>query len=139
MENEKIVQETASREDEKIVRQMIRHEDNLTNHRISWLNTIQGLLFAALGFAWDKEVYLVYLLCWLGVVVAITSGVALHCSREAGERLYKGFRRNKQELWYPDVVGYWDESWYIRYGSPWLVLPILFLITWVGIFIFILL
>jgi hypothetical protein len=35
-------------------REMVRHENELMNHRVSWLLTLQGLLFTALGFAWDK-------------------------------------------------------------------------------------
>ncbi|WP_376987220.1 hypothetical protein [Bosea sp. R86505] len=33
----------------KIAHEQIRHEDGLVNHRLSWLLTIQGLLFASIG------------------------------------------------------------------------------------------
>jgi hypothetical protein len=37
-----------------IVREMKWHENELTNHRISWMVTFHSLLVAALAFAWDK-------------------------------------------------------------------------------------
>src|SRR5437588_8826124 len=39
---------------EATVRQMITTEDALTNQRMLWMAAFNGLLFAALGFAWDK-------------------------------------------------------------------------------------
>jgi hypothetical protein len=42
-------------DDAAIIRSMIECENRLLNDRINWLVTIQGLLFTALGFAWDKK------------------------------------------------------------------------------------
>lgn len=36
------------------IRTVIMHESEVINQRITWLMTTQGLLFASLGFAWDK-------------------------------------------------------------------------------------
>jgi hypothetical protein len=49
-------------EADETVRQMIYHEGELINHRIGWLVTLQGLLFAALGFAWNDAKELVYVI-----------------------------------------------------------------------------
>jgi hypothetical protein len=35
---------------------MIMHENQLINDRVTWLLTFQGLLLAALGFAWERKV-----------------------------------------------------------------------------------
>ncbi len=35
------------------VRDLIQHENNLINHRIGWMATLEGLLFAALSFSWQ--------------------------------------------------------------------------------------
>ena len=50
MDDKSTVIETA-----KTIRYMLQREEDLLNNRISWLMTIQGLLFASLGFAWDKK------------------------------------------------------------------------------------
>jgi len=46
-------------DDASTIRQMIAHEDDLINHRLTWLAQLQGFLFAALGFAWEKASVLV--------------------------------------------------------------------------------
>ena len=43
-----------TKEDAAIIRAMMDSENRMLNDRINWLVTIQGLFFAALGFAWDK-------------------------------------------------------------------------------------
>ena len=39
---------------ESVVRDMISRENDLTNQRMLWMAAFNGLLFAALGFAWAK-------------------------------------------------------------------------------------
>jgi len=39
---------------EAVVREMITREDELTNQRMLWMAAFNGLLFAALGFAWGE-------------------------------------------------------------------------------------
>jgi hypothetical protein len=64
-----------SESDAKTVREMICSEDEFINHRLTWLVTLQGLLFAALGIAWEKPKFqfLIILLGIVGIVVSITS------------------------------------------------------------------
>ena len=59
----------------KIIRSMLQHEDRLVNDRINWLTTVQGLLFASLGFAWDKKdtKVLIAVFSFIGVMVAISA------------------------------------------------------------------
>ncbi len=38
----------------EVVRAMIDAENRLVNDRMAWLTTLQGLLFAALGFVWEE-------------------------------------------------------------------------------------
>jgi hypothetical protein len=57
-----------------VVREMIKHEDDLTNQRMSWFLTIEGLLFAALSFGWDKNRWLVS-----GVLAPAGFAVCLSC------------------------------------------------------------
>lgn len=41
-------------DDEEFYLHRVMHENDLMNHRIIWFITLQGLLFAALGFSWGK-------------------------------------------------------------------------------------
>jgi hypothetical protein len=75
-------------------REMVRHENELMNHRVSWLLTLQGLLFTALGFAWDKADAhaLIYVFCATGAVVAISSQTVLNGARQAIDQLRQWWR-----------------------------------------------
>jgi hypothetical protein len=97
---------------EKTIRRMIFHEDELVNSRMSWLLTLEGFLFAALGFAWDKDHTrcLAVLLSIVGIVVALSGGVMLYCSNQAVIKLYGKWRKKKKkETDYQGagVVGFW--------------------------------
>jgi hypothetical protein len=72
-----------------LIRSMIDSENVLVNHRVGWLITLQGLLFAALGVSWDKPtaVALVYILCSLGIGTAITILLALVGATKAQAKL----------------------------------------------------
>ena len=50
------------KDEAETLRQMIRHESEVINARLSYLMTLQGLLFAALGFAWASAANLIVLL-----------------------------------------------------------------------------
>jgi hypothetical protein len=51
-----------------ILRKMVRHENELTNQRLTWMVTLNGLMLTGLGFIWgkpyDKQVIAVF--CILG-------------------------------------------------------------------------
>lgn len=120
-----------------IVRGMIDRENDLINHRVTWLTTTQGLLFAALGFSWDRQgtQRLVVLLCFLGIAMSIVaiSGltgatIAMHRVlrwwKDYGPKDYKG----------PAVIGFgFVEKPFLRYIGVWTWIPILFLAAWVGV------
>lgn len=46
------------------IRNLIRHENELINQRLTWLGTFQGLLLAALAFAWDKKMRAAWCACF---------------------------------------------------------------------------
>src|SRR5215207_9741780 len=73
-------------EEYKVVRDKWVHEDNLTNHRLSWLLDSQALLFAAYGVfiaAPPQSAYsskaqiLVILIPILGAVVTLLAGISI--------------------------------------------------------------
>lgn len=101
----------------------------LTLHR---LDAIQGLLFTAFGFAWEKGRPLVYVLAVIGIFVALFSAIGLSCSHEALTPM-KNWWEQEQDLSYsgPGVVGYWhDDSLTIKWLGPWRSLPIVFFMGW---------
>ncbi len=131
---------------EPIVRQMINHENDLANYRITWLLTVEGFLLAALGFAWEKKdaPLLVPTLSLVGIVVALSAWLMLHLGTRAINRLRNWWHAECPKRWYrgrlidkgPDVVGYWSRKWYAYCLLPSQVFPVLFLVVWVLIFMF---
>ena len=101
MHNEAQIERTA-----EMLREMVRHEDDLRNHRITWLCQLQGFLFASLGFAWGKSQRLTTILAVLGltfgflILIALLSGTAAHL------RIRKWWRETKPaDHKGPDVFG----------------------------------
>ena len=124
----------SSRWDEKdaaIIRDMIFKEDEFVNHRLTWLVTVQGLLFAALGFAWGKGTALTGLLGAIGIVVSITSFVCLLVSQQAIHGLVKKWDlRKKDDYVGPDIIGF-RSSAIVGLLLPWIILPLLFVVAWI--------
>jgi hypothetical protein len=123
------------------IREMVRFANELINHRLSWLGTLQGLLFAALAFAWKDAGGVVYVVCSVGLLVALSTGVATHDANKALDLLERRF----------DDLGY-DEASSIetlgvrgrnRGGYGWLMpgkfLPWLFALAWLVLFLLFLL
>ncbi len=71
---------TDSSENIDSLRQLVKTENELINHRLTWLATFQGLLLAALAFAWNKKDawWIVVVLCLVGMAVALSTGVATY-------------------------------------------------------------
>ncbi len=121
---------------EDIAREMVRHENELMNHRLTWLLTLEGLLFAALGFAWGKDDSpsakgLVYVFCGIGAFVPVLTLFILDAAQKALIRLrdwwedarppdYKG----------PGIIGYWHKPALIAWFVPWRILPATFVVAW---------
>lgn len=115
---------------ENTVREMIRNENDMMNHRITWLILVQGLLFTAIGAALDKKDFasLLLVVSMLGVVVAGISYIGLFCTHKAICRLHDLYPNITNR---PGVVGYWSTSPIIRYLPPWQLLPVVFAAGWI--------
>lgn len=126
-------------EGHEIVRSMIRFENELINHRLTWMATLNGLLFTGLGFAWGKSDArgLIFVFAFLGIAVSFLSGVGLFAANRAFRKLYDWWQDNKpSEYKGPDVIGI--PPMYKGFGSwltPWTLLPICFLFGWIAILI----
>jgi hypothetical protein len=71
----------------QVIRTMIQHEDTLRDQRLGWFLTLNGFLFAALGFAWNSSPALAYILGVLGVFIALSSFLTLRVSTLAVRKL----------------------------------------------------
>jgi hypothetical protein len=123
-----------------IIRSMIEHENNLQNYRLTWLMTVQGLLLAGLGFAWDKKDTreLVGVFCLLGILVSISSWSVLRLSGAAYQDLLDWWKNNKPPNYDgPPIIGHQSRYpfvlWILR---PWRALPWIFVLGWIFVFIF---
>jgi hypothetical protein len=120
-----------AREALQILREMIRHEDDLRNQRLGYLLTLDGLLFAALGFAWGAKdaKWLVLALTVVGVVVALSATAAMHLSSKAIRRLRCSGTAFSDDL---PLVGltHEDVTWWEHLLQPWLAVPLTLMIVW---------
>jgi hypothetical protein len=113
-------------EEAKVVREMIFKEGEFTHHRITALATLNGLLFAALGFAWQGGRELVLILAALGIGIAVLLFFSLRWAQLAYQRLLDEWDQKKDQNYDgPDVIGYRPQG-----PSPWVMLSMLLGLAW---------
>jgi hypothetical protein len=132
--------QSTARETAQTIRYMLQREEDLLHNRISWLMTIQGLLFTGLGFAWDKKDAsgLIMAFAFLGIFVSLSAHSILPFYSKASKELIAWWDANKpSDYTGPDVVGFRSAHkgifWLVR---PWRSLPFIFIIGWILILIF---
>lgn len=129
-----------------VIRELIRHENDVTNHRIMWLLIGQGFLANAVVAEKDGRAALGLSLA--GIVVAFSAFAMLYKSYRArgyllwlGQKAKQGALQEEQlplvgwpgqriHNWWRDV---WKSRWIARPGDvlePWLLLPVLFTMLW---------
>lgn len=128
---------------EATVREMITREDELTNQRMLWMAAFNGLLFAALGFAWDKPdaKFLTTVFSFLGISASLLNGLALIFASTAQRRLLFWWHSKKSKTYTgPGVMGCepLDKKRYSLYVTPWIVLAFVFTAGWLAILLFVL-
>jgi len=118
----------------QIIREMIRHEDDLMNQRLMWLLTLEGLLFATLGFVWGKPAAasVVFTVSTVGIVAAASTTVALHFAQVAVLHLRLWWDQRKPTTDGPPVIGYHEEWTFLGYAAPWRLIPLLLMIGWLA-------
>ncbi len=131
-----------------VIREMIRHENDVTNHRIMWLLIGQGFIANAYVFAQNKGASTDFMLPVVGILVTLSAFLMLYKSYQArgylqflGEEAKQGtlqedylplvgWPRRRIKGWWLDV---WVCPWIGQTGDllePWLFLPCLFMIMW---------
>jgi hypothetical protein len=131
-----------------VIREMIRHENDVTNHRIMWLLIVQGLIANAYVKAASDVPTLAPMVAVVGVLVAISPFVILYKSYHArGYLSYLGLLAKTGKLpeeWLPlngwpryRVKGwrhdYWICPWLHRASDlldPFFFLPLLLIHLW---------
>jgi hypothetical protein len=122
-----------------IVREMIKHEDELTNERLTWLGQFEGLLFVAYGLAVKdlNDPVLTWVVCSLGLLIAVSVLFATWRADKATGELAKQWDWHKGSLegdcWEPDVQGIRGDKLRQKLLWPGRFLPILFALAWLAI------
>ena len=124
-------------EDAAAIRSMIEHENVLLNDRINWLVTIQGLLFAALSFNWNKSntELLITVLSLLGITASLSAWTSFDLSNKAKKELVETWDEGKPGGYEgPDVIGKrsFEKNW-VRHLRPWYLLPKLLILSWLSV------
>ena len=124
---------------EAVVREMIRHEDSTVNHRITWMATLNGLLFAALGFAWDKADArpLIYVIAGMGLLVTYVSFTAVNWATKANADLRRWWSEHRPPDYSgPGVTGREPPKSLGRFGQNFAAhdwLPFVIMAGWIAI------
>jgi len=79
-----------------VLREMIRHENDLTNHRIMWLLIVQGLIANAAVTAGRESRPIASALATVGILVTLSTFIILYKSYQA--RGYLQFLGNQAKL-----------------------------------------
>jgi hypothetical protein len=132
-----------------VIREMIRHENDVTNHRTMWLLIGQGFLANAFVSAASVDDSSGLVLPLVGILVTLSAFVLLYKSYQArGYLLFLGQQAKQGTL--PEehlplmgwpgkrIKGWWRDVWISPWLGqvadllePWLFLPCLFMFMWV--------
>ena len=118
------------------LRQLVKAENEFIHHRLTWLGTFQGLLFAALAFAWGKDDtwWIIIILCFVGLTVALSTWVATLRANKAIESVNKWWDINKPSDYLGlgvELVKGHEGKWQIL--MPGKFLPFIFFVVWIAI------
>lgn len=131
-----------------VIREMIRHENDVTNHRIMWLLVGQGFLANAYVSVKNQGTSTYFMLSLVGMLVSLSAFVMLYQSYQArgylqflGQQAKEGTLREENlplmgwpktriKDWWRNV---WKYPWFMQARDlfePWLLLPYLFASMW---------
>jgi hypothetical protein len=131
-----------------LLRAMLRHENELTNHRVMWLLVGQGFIFNAYISA-DGGTSLRLAIPLVGILLTLSAFLLLYKSYQARGYIeflgQKAKRGTLQEEYLPlkgwprrRIPGWWKDAWLCPWLGktadvlePWLFLPCVFMFTWV--------
>lgn len=120
----------------ELSREFVKHEDSLTNNRITWLLTVHGLLFAALGVVLSEDMKLsglmaqnfVAILSTLGILITLASTTTLFVGLFAVMKHSAHEPVDAEE----EVVGYKIVR-PMEFLTPTILYPIIFILVWYAV------
>jgi hypothetical protein len=133
-----------------VIREMIRHENDVTNHRIMWLLVGQGFVINAYVSAKNEVAPTHAALSLVGILISLSAFMMLYQSYEALGYLQflglqakegtlreehlplMGWPKNRIEDWWRSV---WVFNWFRQSRDlvePWVLLPFLFSSMWMA-------
>jgi len=117
---------------DRIIREMIQHESVLTDHRMTWMWALQGLLFTTLGLLWEKSVLATLVVCGLGMISSISVGYSILVSIKATNTLINDWENKLGDnaVQYPRIEALQGHEMRFRYLLPWRLFPFLFPSAW---------
>ena len=134
-----------------VIREMLRHENDLTNHRIMWLLIGQGFIANAFVSTGKVRADTGTFLAFLGLFLSLSAFGMLYRSYQArGYLRFLGDRAKRGMLQEKDlpIIGWpahrisgwsteaWAHPWIAKTSDllePWLFLPFLFALMWVTV------
>lgn len=120
-----------------VIREMIRHENDLANQRLGWLLTVQGLLFTATSLLWTGSPLPVAVFCGVGGLSCLSVGYTLTRGSNAVKDLLATARTYKEALphgmVFPPIIGSRHKA--IEWLVPARLLPWVFGLAWIAILV----
>lgn len=133
-----------------VIREMIRHENDVTNHRIMWLLIGQGFIANAFVISGRESASTDFMLPLVGSLVTLSAFLMLYKSYQARGYLLSLGKQAKQGtleeehlplVGWPGkrIKGWWKDVWICPWIGqpgdllePWLFLPCLFMFMWLA-------
>ena len=117
----------------------MKFENEMINQRLTWLGTLEGLLLAALAFAWGKPEakFIIYILGLLGIAVALSIAEGTSRANAALANLGTYWDKTKPKDYRgPDVEDVRSQSGCFGWLMPGRFLPLAFAVAWALILYF---
>lgn len=112
---------------QSVTRQLIHDENEMINQRMNWFLMLQGLMFAGIAFAWEKNSALCVVFSCVGMLSAVSVGILLR----HGIITIKKLEQSIEEFDHPVIGrGYKETAPFIHFLLPWHFLPMLMIVAW---------
>ncbi len=128
-------------------RDLIKHEGILLSNRVNWLFATQAGLFIVLNEWFQKDLIISLIICFIGAIFGVSTYIGVNMAIETQKSLEKtwvkkcrdysasreGYALSSED--FPPIVGRpaTKPLWRQEKLVPWLFLPIVFTIAWLGI------
>ncbi|KAK1744548.1 hypothetical protein QTG54_005081 [Skeletonema marinoi] len=149
-----VIKMADNRENERYF-QLIKHENEMINARMTWWLIVQGFMIAGVAFGWDKDFALVATFATLGIFTSLSSAIILRCATFAlplldkqSQQLYPlcdpamglNLHRRAQQVRLDEIevtpgsrpFPYLPKC-LVEFLFPWHFMPLLFIGAWIAV------